>query len=74
MGPAVGGSSIRFRVKIDGQAPGANHGVDTDAAGDGKITDHRLYQLIRQKGTIEDRTFEIEFLDTGAQAFAFTFG
>jgi hypothetical protein len=48
--------------------------VDTDAAGDGKITDHRLYQLIRQKGTIEDRTFEIEFLDTGAQAFAFTFG
>ena len=74
MGPAAVGASIRFRVKIDGQAPGANHGVDTDAAGEGKVTEHRLYQLIRQKGTVEDRTFEIEFLDAGAQAFAFTFG
>jgi hypothetical protein len=48
--------------------------VDTDAQGDGKITDQRLYQLIRQKDAIEDRTFEIEFLDPGAQAYAFTFG
>ncbi len=74
LGPAVNGKPIRFRVKIDGKAPGDSHGVDTDAAGDGKITDHRLYQLIRQKDPIEDRTFEIEFLDPGAQAFAFTFG
>jgi cytochrome c biogenesis protein CcdA/thiol-disulfide isomerase/thioredoxin len=74
LGPAVNGKPIRFRVKIDGKAPGDNHGVDTDAAGDGKITDHRLYQLIRQKDPIEDRTFEIEFLDPGAQVFAFTFG
>jgi len=51
-----------------------DHGVDTDAQGEGKITDQRLYQLIRQKNTIEDRTFEIEFLDAGAQAYAFTFG
>jgi hypothetical protein len=74
LGPAANGKPVRFRVKIDGQAPGENHGVDTDAQGDGKITDQRLYQLIRQKSAIEDRTFEIEFLDPGAQAFAFTFG
>jgi hypothetical protein len=61
-------------VKIDGRAPGANHGVDIDAGGNGKITEHRLYQLVRQKDAIEDRTFEIEFLDAGAEAFAFTFG
>jgi cytochrome c biogenesis protein CcdA/thiol-disulfide isomerase/thioredoxin len=74
LGPGPHGKPIRFRVKIDGQAPGMNHGVDTDAQGDGKITDQRLYQLIRQKDPIEDRTFEIEFLDPGAQAYAFTFG
>ncbi len=74
LGPAANGKPVRFRVTIDGKAPGENHGVDTDAAGEGKITDQRLYQLIRQKGAIEDRTFEIEFLDSGAQAFAFTFG
>jgi cytochrome c biogenesis protein CcdA/thiol-disulfide isomerase/thioredoxin len=74
LGPAPNGKPVRFKVKIDGAAPGENHGVDTDAQGDGKITDHRLYQLIRQKNTIDDRTFEIEFLDPGAQAYAFTFG
>ncbi len=74
LGPAANGKPVRFRVTIDGKAPGENHGVDTDAQGDGKITDQRLYQLIRQKGAIEDRTFEIEFLDPGAQAYAFTFG
>ena len=74
LGPAANGKPVRFRVKIDGKAPGENHGVDTDAAGDGTITNQRLYQLIRQKDPIEDRTFEIEFLDPGAQAYAFTFG
>jgi cytochrome c biogenesis protein CcdA/thiol-disulfide isomerase/thioredoxin len=74
LGPAPNGKPVRFRVTIDGKAPGANHGVDTDEQGDGKITDQRLYQLIRQKDAIEDRTFEIEFLDPGAQAYAFTFG
>jgi cytochrome c biogenesis protein CcdA/thiol-disulfide isomerase/thioredoxin len=74
LGPAMNGKPVRFRVKIDGQTPGVNHGVDTDSQGNGEITDHRLYQLIRQKSAIEDRTFEIEFLDPGAQAFAFTFG
>ena len=74
LGPASDGKPVRFRVKLDGQAPGINHGVDTDDRGNGDITEHRLYQLIRQKSTIEDRTFEIEFLDPGVQAFAFTFG
>jgi cytochrome c biogenesis protein CcdA/thiol-disulfide isomerase/thioredoxin len=74
LGPASNGKPVRFRVTIDGKAPGENHGVDSDAQGDGKITDQRLYQLIRQKNAIEDRTFEIEILDPGAQAYAFTFG
>jgi cytochrome c biogenesis protein CcdA/thiol-disulfide isomerase/thioredoxin len=74
LGPAADGKPVRFRVRIDGHAPGENHGVDTDAQGVGKVTEHRLYQLVRQKSPVEDRTFEIEFLDAGAQAFAFTFG
>jgi len=74
LGPAPNGKPVRFRVRIDGQTPGLNHGVDTGAQGNGRITEHRLYQLIRQKNAIEDRTFEIEFLDPGAQVFAFTFG
>lgn len=74
LGRKEDGKSVRFRVKIDGKAPGENHGVDIDEQGNGTVTEHRLYQLIRQKGTIDDRTFEIEFLDPGVQAFAFTFG
>jgi cytochrome c biogenesis protein CcdA/thiol-disulfide isomerase/thioredoxin len=74
LGPASNGKPVRFRVTIDGQTPGVNHGVDTDSQGNGRITEHRLYQLIRQKNATDDRTFEIEFLDAGAQAFAFTFG
>jgi cytochrome c biogenesis protein CcdA/thiol-disulfide isomerase/thioredoxin len=74
LGPGKNGKPIRFRVKIDGTAPGADHGVDTDESGAGEVKEYRLYQLIRQKGSVEDRTFEIEFLDPGVQAFAFTFG
>jgi hypothetical protein len=65
---------VRFRVTIDGAAPGENCGVDTDPDGSGEIRQPRLYQLIRQKGPIVDRTFEIEFLDLGVQALDFTFG
>jgi cytochrome c biogenesis protein CcdA/thiol-disulfide isomerase/thioredoxin len=65
---------VRFTVKLDGTSPGDDHGADTDNNGSGAVQGHRLYQLIRQKGTVEDRTFEIEFLDPGVQAFAFTFG
>lgn len=72
LGP--GAAPVRFRIRIDGQAPGADHGVDCDEQGFGTVTEDRLYQLVRQRETIEDRTFEIEFLDPGVQAFAFTFG
>jgi cytochrome c biogenesis protein CcdA/thiol-disulfide isomerase/thioredoxin len=74
LGPTMDGKPVRFTVKLDGTAPGEDHGSDTDASGAGTVQDHRLYQLIRQKGPVEDRTFEIEFLDPGVQAFAFTFG
>ena len=74
MGPAAPGTSVRFRVLIDGQPPGGAHGIDVDAQGNGAVTDQRLYQLVRQSAPIADRQFEIEFLDSGAEAFAFTFG
>ena len=74
LGPAAGRKPVRFRVTVDGHAPGADHGVDTDAAGRGVVDGQRLYQLVRQSGTVRDRTFEIELLDHGVQAFSFTFG
>jgi thiol-disulfide isomerase/thioredoxin len=74
LGPAADGSPVRFRVTIDGAAPGAAHGVDADADGQGVVTAQRLYQLIRDPGTVADHTFEIRFLDPGVQAYAFTFG
>lgn len=74
LGPTADGKPVRFRVTIDGQAPGENHGVDTDAQGNGVVTDHRLYQLVRQKGAVTDHVFAIEFEDPGVQAFSFTFG
>ena len=74
MGPAARGTSVRFRVFIDGQAPGAAHGIDVDEQGNGTVTQQRLYQLIRQPKPIDDRQFEIEFLDAGVEAFVFTFG
>jgi thiol-disulfide isomerase/thioredoxin len=74
MGPKTPGAPVRFRVTIDGQPPGAAHGSDIDAQGNGTVTQQRLYQLIRQPKPIADRQFEIEFLDPDAEAFAFTFG
>jgi thiol-disulfide isomerase/thioredoxin len=74
MGPAARGTSIRFRVFIDGVAPGVSHGVDVDDQGNGTVAEQRLYQLIRQPHPIADHQFEIEFLDPGVEAFVFTFG
>ena len=71
---AAGGKPVRFRITLDGAAPGTDKGLDVDAAGNGTIRDQRLYQLVRQQGPVRDRTFTIEFLDPGADAFAFTFG
>jgi cytochrome c biogenesis protein CcdA/thiol-disulfide isomerase/thioredoxin len=74
LGPPTDGKAVRFRVTLDGHAPGADHGVDTDAEGYGVVTEDRLYQLIRQQGSIHDRTFRIEFLVPGVRAYSFTFG
>ena len=74
MGPASRGSSIRFRVRIDGRPPEAAHGGDVDEQGNGVAREQRLYQLIRQAKPIAGRTFEIEFLDPGVEGYSFTFG
>jgi hypothetical protein len=74
MGPAARGTPVRFRVHIDGQPPEAAHGTDVDDQGNGTVTEQRLYQLVRQRGPVSERTFEITFLDPGVQAYAFTFG
>jgi thiol-disulfide isomerase/thioredoxin len=74
MAPAKGATAVRFRILIDGQPPSAAHGVDVDEQGLGTITEPRVYQLIRQPPRIVDRRFEIEFLDPGVEALAFTFG
>jgi thiol-disulfide isomerase/thioredoxin len=74
MGPTTPGTAVRFRVLIDGQPPGAAHGGDVDEQGYGTVTEQRLYQLIRQPKSIADRLFEIEFIGSGVEAYAFTFG
>jgi thiol-disulfide isomerase/thioredoxin len=74
LGPARNGKPVRFRVTLDGVPPSGDCGLDSAPDGTGEVRDPRLYQLIRQKGRVKDRTFEIEFLDPGIQAFSFTFG
>jgi thiol-disulfide isomerase/thioredoxin len=74
MGPGTPGTSVRYRVLLDGQPPGPSHGIDVDGEGNGTVTEPRLHQLIRQPGSVTERTFEITFLDPGVQVYAFTFG
>jgi len=74
MGPELPGTTIRFRVLLDGKVPTAAQGVDVDARGYGVAVEPRLHQLIRQERPIVDRTFVIEFLDAGIEAYSFTFG
>jgi thiol-disulfide isomerase/thioredoxin len=74
LAPAKNGKPIRFKVTLDGAAPGENAGGDSAPDGAGEVREPRLYQLIRQKGRVGDHTFEIDFLDDGVQAFSFTFG
>jgi hypothetical protein len=70
----AGGEEVEFRVLVDGEPPGGAHGVDVDALGRGVVSFPRLYQLVRQPGPIVDRSFEIEFLGRGVEAYVFTFG
>jgi thiol-disulfide isomerase/thioredoxin len=74
MGPAKKGTSVPFRVWLDGEIAGAAHGSDVDSHGHGTVVQQRMYQLIRQAKPIAGRRFEIEFLDSGVEAFCFTFG
>ena len=74
MGPASKGASIPFRVFLDGQIAEAARGADVEPDGGAVLRDQRTYQLIRQPGLIDDRRFEIEFLEAGAEAYCFTFG
>ena len=74
MGPAKKGATVRFRVLLDSDCAAAAHGADVDGNGNGTVVQQRMYQLIRQPGPIHDRRFEIEFLDSGAEVFCFTFG
>ncbi|MNV48772.1 Thiol-disulfide oxidoreductase YkuV [compost metagenome] len=74
LAPQDTGKPVRFKVRIDGQAPGASAGGDVSADGSGQVDGNRLYQLIRQNGDVQERTFDIEFLDPGVRAYAFTFG
>ena len=74
VGPAVNGTPVRFKITLNGAAPGDDHGSDSAADGTGEIRQPRMYQLIRQKAPAKDATFEIEFLDPGVAVFSFTFG
>ena len=78
MGPGghdrTNGKPVRFKVLLDGKPPGGDHGMDVDAQGVGTVREQRLYQLIRQKGAVEEHEFTIEFLDPHVEAYSFTFG
>jgi hypothetical protein len=74
LSPVKSGTPVRFKVRLNGAAPGDDHGSDSGADGAGEVRQPRMYQLIRQNGQIKDATFEIEFLDPGVEAFSFTFG
>jgi thiol-disulfide isomerase/thioredoxin len=74
LGPQMRGTSVPFRVLVDGEPPDGAHGLDVDQAGNGMVVQQRLYQLIREPGAIRDRTFEITFLEPGVEAYVFTFG
>jgi thiol-disulfide isomerase/thioredoxin len=74
MGPRARGMSVPFRVLVEGEPPGDAHGLDVDERGQGTVMQQRLYQLIRERGSIVDRTFEITFLAPDVEAYCFTFG
>jgi thiol-disulfide isomerase/thioredoxin len=74
LAPAVAGGAAQFAVLLDGQPPGDDHGLDVDESGEGTLAEPRMYQLVRQRGDIRQRTFEITFLDPGVRAYVFTFG
>ena len=65
---------LPFRVLLDGEPPGTSCGVDVDEGGHGELRAARLYQLVRQRSAVRERTVQITFAERGARAYAFTFG
>ena len=74
LAPPASGAPVRFSLRLDGQPPGDAHGIDVDEAGEGVVSEPRMYQLVRQRGVVTERTFEITFLGPGVRAYVFTFG
>jgi thiol-disulfide isomerase/thioredoxin len=74
LAPPASGSPVRVAVRLDGQPPGDAHGLDVDESGEGTVSEPRMYQLVRQRGAIAERVFEITFVDPGVRAYVFTFG
>jgi thiol-disulfide isomerase/thioredoxin len=74
LAPPASGSPVRFTVRLDGQPPGDAHGLDVDESGEGAVAEPRMYQLVRQRGSVAERAFEVTFLDAGVRAYVFTFG
>lgn len=74
LAPPASGAPVRFAVRLDGQPPEDAHGVDVDASGEGAVSEPRMYQLVRQRGPVSERLFELTFLDAGVRAYVFTFG
>ena len=72
--PPAEGGAVRFDVRLDGEPPGDDHGIDVDPSGTGSVDEPRMYQLIRVRGPIRERTFEVTFHDPGVRAYVFTFG
>jgi thiol-disulfide isomerase/thioredoxin len=75
LAPPAAGGDVRFSVRLDGRPPGDAHGIDVDDAGEGLVSEPRMYQLVRGgRGADGERTFEITFEDPGARVYVFTFG
>jgi thiol-disulfide isomerase/thioredoxin len=74
LAPPPSGSPVRCSVRLDGESPGDAHGLDVDESGDGTISEPRMYQLVRQRGTVAERVVEITLHDVGVRAYVFTFG
>jgi thiol-disulfide isomerase/thioredoxin len=74
LAPPASGAPVRFAVRLDGQPPRDAHGLDVDESGEGTVSEPRMYQLVRQRGTVAQRAFEITFFDPGVYAYVFTFG
>ena len=74
LAPPASGGAVRFEVLLDGRPPAEDHGLDVGESGEGTVAEPRMYQLVRERGRIRRRTFEITFLDPGVRAYVFTFG